>query len=152
MASKIQKYSSKSKVLDVKIKLGDEVFTFNLHEELAITEDRVQAELLVQASSYAFVGMLHKKLLSVIEDRKLTASNKKASSYLWWKGEVNETGRPYSDDYCWAQAEVDKEYAKAMEELNEAKEKANILEVCVRAFEERKDLIQTVSANNRKQI
>lgn len=152
MASKIQKYATKSQLLDVKIKLGDEVFTFNLNEELAITEERIQTELLVQASSYAFVGMLYKKLLAVIEDRKLEATKAKAKCYLWWKGETNDVGKPYSDDYCWCQADVDKEYVAALEALNEAKEKANVLEVCVKAFEERKDLIQTVSANNRKQI
>ena len=152
MSSKIQKYAAKSQLMDISIKLGEgETFKFNLFEELEITEERVQTELLVQASSYAFVGMLHKRLLTVMEDRKLTASTAKAKSYLWWKGEENDNGKPYSDDYCWAQAEVDKEYVAAMKEYNEAKEKAGLLEICVTAFEERKDLIQTISANNRKE-
>jgi hypothetical protein len=149
--SKIQRYAKKAQLMEVSVKLGEESFSFNLFEELTITEARINAELFIQPNSYAFVGMLYKRLLAVIDDRKLEATKARATSYLWWKGERNDFDKPYSDDYCQAQADIDKDYLEKLVALNEAKEKAGILEICVRAFEERKDLIQTISANNRKE-
>ena len=149
--SKLSKYASRSGLMDIKIQLGEEVFTFNLYEELAITEARINAELLTQPSSYAFVGMLHKKLLRSIDDRKLEATKAWSRAYLWWKNEKNDYDKPYSDDYCRAQADIDKEYLDAVAAWNDLKEKASVLEICVRSFEDRKDLIQTISANNRKE-
>ena len=148
---KIQKYASRSTLMDITIELGQETFKFNLNEELAVTEASVQREILEQASSYAFVGMLHKKLLKVVADRTLEVQKTWAKSYTWYKGEVNDdTGKPYSDDYAKQLANLDKDYLAAVEALNNITEKAGVLGICVKAFEARKDLIQTISANIRK--
>ena len=137
--------------MDIIIELGQETFRFNLYEELAVTEASIQREIFDQASSYAFVGMLHKKLLKVVADKTLSVDTAWAKSYTWYKGETNDdTGKPYSDDYAKQLANLDKEYLAAVAELNSITEKAGVLGICVKAFEERKDLIQTISANIRK--
>lgn len=150
---KLQKYAQKSSLMDIRIRLDNgEKFTFNLFEELLISEDRLNYEATEQPSSYAFLGMVYRQLVKALDDRKLEKEKAWATAYIDAKKSTNpDTGRPYPDDMAKAMAEVSKEYLEAAEAYNMAKYKAGILESCVNAFEQRSSLIQTISANNRKQ-
>lgn len=150
--SRLQKYAEKSDLMNVYITLDSgEKFRFNLFEELQISEDRLNYEAMDQPSSYAFLGTLHRKLISVVEDRKMTMDKAWSSAYIEAKQSPNpDTGRPYSDDMAKAMASVSKEYLSSQSVYLESKFKAGILETCVNAFEQRVSLIQTISANNRK--
>jgi len=149
---RINKYASRSKLMDIHVQLGDEVFRFNLYEELAISEARVNTELLDQASSYAFLGMLHKKLLRAAKDKELEVVKIYNEGYIRFKKEINEeTGKPINDDLAKAKAATTSEYKLACTLAADIQEKTNLIKVCVDAFEQRKDLIQTISANLRKE-
>ena len=150
--SRIQKYAGKSRLMDIHIQLGDEVFRFNLYEELAISEARINTELKEQASSYAFLGMLHKKLIRSAKDKELEVVKVYNEGYIKFKAEINEeTGKPINDDLAKAKAATTKEYKSACNIAADIKEKMDIIKVCVDSFEQRKDLIQTISANLRKE-
>lgn len=151
--SKIQKYAKSSELMDVSIKLENgEVFKFNLYEELEISEDRINFEATQLASSYAFISTLRARLAKVVDDRKLEKDKLWAKAYVEAKRTINnDTGRPYSDDAAKAQAELDTKYLKMSSLWNEAKYKVSLLEGVVKAFETRASLIQTISANNRKE-
>lgn len=150
--SRINKYAGKSGLMDIHIQLGTEVFRFNLFEELAISEARINTEILEQASSYAFLGMLHKKLVRAAKDQELEVVKQYNLGYIRFKKEMNEeTGKPINDDLAKAKSATTKEYIEACNRAGEIQEKANLIKVCVDAFEQRKDLIQTISANLRKE-
>lgn len=150
--SRLQKYAQKSDLMNISIILDSgERFKFNLFEELQISEDRLNYEAMDQPSSYAFLGMLHNKLISVVEDRKMAMDKAWSAAYVAAKQDTNpDTGRPYSDDMAKAMASVSKEYLDSYSEYLQSKFKASILGTCVNSFEHRVSLIQTISANNRK--
>lgn len=147
---KIQKYAAKSQIMDISIHFGEESFSFNLHEELEISEERLQREIQGQPSSFAFLSMLHKKLLKVAKDQEMKMKAVRAQQYLNWKQDINpETSRPYSDDQSDAYAEVSKKYQEALKEYLDAFDMVNTIETAVKSFEMRANLIQTLSANSR---
>ena len=59
----LKKYSNSSSLMNIKIKYGEEIFKFNLKEELEINEDKINSELKEQPSIYGFLTLLHKKLM-----------------------------------------------------------------------------------------
>lgn len=148
---KLKNYAIKSSIMEIYIELGDEVFKFNLNEELMISEQRIESEIMTQSNSYAFLAMLHKKLIKATKDSEMESSRVYSQQYLNWKQDIDpETQKPYNNDQAKAYAEVSKKFQDAQKKWVELQEKCNVLETCVRAFEMRKDLIQTLSANIRK--
>ncbi len=152
MGSKIKKYSMKSKLMDVRISYGGEKFKFNLFEELVINEDKINSELQEQPSYYGFLLLLHKKLIRVHEDKKVEADKAWAKAFTDFKAEIDQnTHRPHSKEVAKELANQDEIYLKAISNYFKAKENSGIIESCVRAFEQRGHLIQSISANKRKQ-
>ncbi len=148
---KLKNYALKSTIMEIYIELGDETFKFNLNEELVISEQRIESEIMSQSNSYAFLSMLHKKLIKATKDAEMESSRTYSQQYLNWKQDIDqETGKPYNNDQAKAYAEVSKKFQEAQKKWVELQEKCGALEACVRAFEMRKDLIQTLSANIRK--
>lgn len=145
------KYRS-SKINHVYIKFGNETINFNIFEEAKINEDDIEREIKSQPSKYAFLFVLHKKLLTKFETLRQNRQELYGKLYAISKGKVSKhTGRPFSDDLSKAWVESHSKYVKATKDCIAAKDAADILQGCVRAFEQRKDLIQTLSSNTRKE-
>lgn len=142
--SKLIEYSSTSSIMDIKIKLNDKVYSFNLDKELKISESRVGVHLMNQARSYAFVAMLHKKLIIKARDQQREISRAKDSAVSKWAETMQITAAK-------AKAANDLKVKKLENDLMQIEEARDTIEVCVRSFEMRKDLIQTLSANIRKE-
>lgn len=130
--------------MDIKIKLGDKVYAFNLDKELKMSENRVSIHLMNQARSYAFVAMLHKKLIIKARDQQKAISRARdlaISKYLSDNGVMAAKAKSANDPRV----------KKLEDDLLHIEEARDTIEVCVRSFEMRKDLIQTLSANIRKE-
>ncbi len=139
--------------MDIFIKHGDEKFKFNLYEEIKIDESKISEDLTDQPTSYSFLTMLHKNLIKTFSDKELSEKRAWAKAYIHWKEQKNpETQRNYSDDLAKAKAELDAEYIKAQRETIEAKFDMSRIDACVRSYEQRKDILQTLSANSRREI
>ena len=148
---KLNQYANKSKLMNIIVKYGDEKFKFNLFEEAQINEDIIQKELLEQPSAYGFLGLLHEKLKKKAADVETTCKRKYAELYVEFKGQTgNLSGRPPSDDLVREKININEEYMNLEDELNNIREKVGLISVCVKTFEQRASLIQTISANNRK--
>jgi len=130
--------------MDIKIKLNDKVYAFNLDKELKISENRVGIHLMNQARSYAFVSMLHKKLIIKARDQQREISRAKDAAISKWAETMQITAAK-------AKAANDLKVKKLENDLMQIEEARDTIEVCVRSFEMRKDLIQTLSANIRKE-
>lgn len=148
---RILKYSFQSDLMNIIIKYGDENITFNLYSEVQVNENQINKEIQEQPSIYGFLGMLHKKLIRVAQDKKKEMEKTYSSVYVKWKAKVDEnTGRVTSNELAKEKTNLSTRYQKVIAEYNKANHEAEIIEVCVKTFEQRKELIQTLSANIRK--
>ena len=68
--SKIKLYSKSSSVMDINITFGHEQFTFNLYDEITISEEKLNREVMDQPTAYSFLLMLSKKLLASMKDKE----------------------------------------------------------------------------------
>lgn len=147
---KLNKYR-KSSINIVHINYGGKTFNFNIYEETKISEEAMEAEIKTQPSKYAFLFILHKKLLARFETLKQNREQLYARLYGQSKSRVQASGRAYTDEASKAWVEGHKKYKTITEACIKAREDADILQGCVRAFEQRKDLLQTLSSNIRKE-
>jgi len=146
----IKDYSKNSQLMNITIKYGNEKFNFNLFKELQITEERINYELKEQPSSYAFLSLLHKKVLRTYSDKLVEADRVYGRLFSAKKGTTNQnTGRVFNDDQAKQYALKHDDYVEVTKEVNRLKEEVGILDTCVRSFEQRKDLLQTLSSNLR---
>ena len=142
---------SKSQLNKINITLSGEHFKFNLFQELIIGEDEfLNDNLKTQPSYYGLLLVLHKKLLTSFEELK--TERKRIYGKLFFKAK-RETlnNRPLSDDLakCWV--EKHKEFIFISRQCIKAKDNADTIYACVKAFEQRKDLMQTLASNRRKE-
>ena len=148
---KLVQYALKSGLMEINISYGKEDFSFNLSTELAIDEERINHEAQVQPSSYAFLNMLHKKLIRASKEAEKKLEKKHAQLFLKYKQEKDsDTHRSLSNDAAKAKILHNPAYDQLWDDFIEAEHQATVLEVCVKAFEQRVNLIQTLSANLRK--
>jgi len=147
--SNLGKYKA-SNLNIVRIRWEGEIIKFNLYEEVAISEAMIAKEIKYQPAHYAFLLRLHKKLLTRFEDLKL--SQKKIYSELFLEAKMGSNGgRPANDDVCKARSLSDERYIKISKQCISARDDADTIYACVKAFEQRKDLLQTLSSNIRKE-
>ena len=137
--------------MNITISYGTETFDFNLFKELVIDENKIDSEIKEQPSAYAFLGMLHKKLIRVMKDKEKEAEKKYWALFLLYKSQTDSaTGKPFSNDVAEAKATKNSEYQEKLQAYFDAELNCNIIETCVKSFEQRYSLIQTLSANIRK--
>lgn len=154
--SKLVKYASKAQLMNVSIGYGDEHFKFNLFLETQIKNEKLNTALEEQPTSYSFLTMLHKKLIRRAKDYKRDADSTWAKRFIFYKTSTKspfykDNHRNPSDDMARAYVDKDEEYTKALSELNKAEEDRDVIEACVKAFEQRKDILQTLAANTRNE-
>jgi len=148
---KLRKYASSSSLMDIKITYGNETFEFNLFEELVVDENRINREIQEQPSSYAFLAMLHKKLFRISKDKKMEMEKAYARAYMKAKSQIDsDTNRLYPKESAKEMATKSPNYHLAIRYYHQAEEDWGVIDACVKSFEQRKDLIQTLSANIRK--
>lgn len=151
--SKLLKYARRSSLMDIDIKWQGERFRYNLYRETVINSDQITKEALLQPSSYAFLSLLHKKLTKKVAELETQEKRAYAQAYVRIKSKNSpKTGRPYSDDLAKEKAILDKTYIQAEDMLNAAKADEGLIFACVKSFEQRQQMIQTISANTRREV
>lgn len=149
---KLIRYAQKSELMNLTITYDGKVYKFNMFEELSVNEDVINKELKEQASSYFFLTRLHKTVIKQYELLEAKKNRTWATLYVRYKSEVNKlTNRPNSDDLVKELVEKNKLYSKIINETILIKNQMEILTSAVRSFEQRKDLIQSLAANVRKE-
>jgi|LSQX01.2.fsa_nt_gb hypothetical protein len=148
---KLIKYSEKSNLMNIRIKMGPEIFRFNLFEELKVNENFINDEIASQPTIQGFLGTLFVKLDRIKSDKEAEVEKVYAELFVKYKGEVDkEIGRFPSDDMAKQKVLKSERYQKALAAHIEAKENAQLIKNCLETFEQRAFLIQTLSANIRK--
>lgn len=148
---KLNKMASISELMNIDITYGNVRHRFNLFEELEISESSLNKELKKHASSYAFLTMLRTHLLKEVKRLEALKKSTYSKIYSQQKKKTGAGGRPLNDDLAKANAESHSKYKSVIKRLIEAEHNYSIIHNAVTAFETRKDLIQSLSANMRKE-
>lgn len=154
---KLSSIAEKSSLMFVSITYNGEKIRFNLNEELKIVENNISKDLTSQPRIYAFLSTLHKKL--IIQYEGLEAQKNKLYGKLFNSYKISKTTkhyealrRPPSDDICTNLVNTNSQFTELVEKTLQAKQDMLMMASIVRAFEQRADLLQTISANRRREI
>ena len=148
---KISKYIHKSTINIIRIHIGDEKIVINLSKELMIDEDNLDAEISRAPAYYSYLSSLYSKVLRKKLDLTVEKDKSYAEAFTYLKSQINDdTGRPYNDDMAKNEALTDPRYLDICGKLNLETEKSNILYSATKAYEFKINLLQTISANIRK--
>lgn len=147
--SNLNKFAKKSKLMDMAIVYGDEKFTFNLFQELNIDENTINRELQSQSQSLAFLAVLHKKLIRLSKDTSISLNKTKADVWLQSKN-TNLNGRVPTKEDLKAMVDKSPKVIKLSKQLSKLEHNCELLDTCVRTFETRSHMLQTISANTRR--
>lgn len=149
---KLNQYAEKSSLMRIRIDHDGEKFQFNLFEELQINESIIAKEIKQQPNSYAFLMMLQVKLQAMASRAKVNEEKIYDRLYDLFKSRTNpQTNRPNSDDVAKAKAGKHSKYIKARNKTISLSMQLGTISNCVKAFEQRSSLLQTLSANRRKE-
>lgn len=144
-------HASKSDLMNIDITYAGKRYRFNLFEELQISEAQINKELKDQTSSYSFLTMLNEHLLKSKKELELEKKATYARMYVNFKENFILNGRAASDDACKAKVECSTKFKSVCTELIQTEFNLGIISRAVEAFEQRKDLLQSLSANMRKE-
>jgi hypothetical protein len=150
--SRLNKIVKDSKINEIRIKYDGELFKFNLSSELSITEEKINSELKEQPAYYGWLLLLRNRLLTQMEDLEREVDKIYAHIYLSQSDKINpKTNRPFSDKAAIQKALSSEKYNSMKAKLIKAKLNYNDIVACVKAFEQRASLIQTLASNLRKE-
>jgi hypothetical protein len=146
---KLKEYR-RSSVNRISINYGGEKITFSLWNEVKIDEAAIERELKDQPSHYGFLLLLQKKLNTRFE--QLKRARERRYGRLLIKAKEKRVGpRLMNDETAKAWVVSRKSYVKITNMCIKAKDDADTIYAAVRAFEQRKDLLQTISSNRRRE-
>lgn len=131
----------------ISVKYKGKIVTINITKELSIDENIINSQLKNIPSSYAFLCLLRDNLIKkrdALEREKNIAYSK---VWLFYK----ESDNRLNNDTANHKAMVNPKYLSVEERYLKAVHKANKLISICRAYESRERIIQTLSANIRKQ-
>lgn len=131
----------------ISVKYKGKIVTINITKELSIDENIINSQLKNIPSIYAFLCLLRDNLIKkrdTLEREKNIAYSK---AWLFYK----ESDNRLNNDTANHRAMVNPKYLSIEERYLKAVHKANKLISICRAYESRERIIQTLSANIRKQ-
>lgn len=136
------------KDLNIAFKLGKDSFTIDFKKELTIDEDNLYDHLESAAANLAYYAVLKAKLTRHLNDLELHKQKMFGELFLITK-EDDTLGRTPSDKHSESAAYENSDYIDLCEEVNEAREKVDMLWGLNKAYEYKIKLMQTMSADNR---
>lgn len=137
-------FIEESKWMKYKIIVGDETIRIDLNKELVIDEDNISNEVSDHPRIYAFLSRIHKLL--VRDCRRADINRKKIRSK-----QLDKLKQSTSVAAAREQVEGDPIYLKAYHTMVDLEYKRDTIESILESFKQRKDLLQTLSANLRSE-
>lgn len=148
--SRLNKFS-KSDLMNIKITYNGEIFRFNLYDEVRISEASLNKEIKVQPSYYGFISMLHTRITN--DYNRLLHKRDLIGDKLFLRAKKTlVNGRFTSDDVATKTMATHPKYVALEDKVLATKATLNILNTCLKSFEQRKDLLQTLASNIRRQV
>lgn len=138
-----------SKIKDdiISFKYKGKLVTINISRELEINENIINSQLKNIPSNYAFLCLLRDKIIKRRDKLEKEKDYAYSKAWLYYK----ESDNRLNNDTVSHKALTSKIYIKANDKYLKALDKANrFISIC-KAYESRERIIQTLSANIRKQ-
>lgn len=135
---------------DIKFKMHQQVYKFNLLDELEFELATVNDEIVLQEQKAALITEMYD--LAKYDLNALENEFKSWKAQVWCEIKDNQTdtgGKPYSDARVDTMLISRDKYKEYLKDINDAQYTARKLENCVERFRNRKDLLQTLSSNLR---
>lgn len=149
---KLDKIASGSPLMEIKVKYRGKTYTFNLYEETQVNANTLNRDLKSHASSYAFLLQLRNSLEKTSMELEAAKEKTYNKLYLRYKKQNNPlTNRPMSDDAAKSKALASPIYQDAVTEHINALHNFKTLRDAIRAYEVRKELMQSLGANIRNE-
>ena len=120
--------------------------TINISMELAIDENVINTQLKRSPSNYAFLCLMRDKYIYKRDKLAKVKEDTFATSWIFYK----ESGN-INNDLADKKATIHPKYQSLCERYDKLNYKANMLISICRAYESRERIMQTLSANIRKQ-
>jgi hypothetical protein len=139
-------YAETTDIMKMKVQYNKQTFSWDMFEELKIVETKLNSHVKGQTTSYAFLAMLHVKLKIKHRDQIKHVKRMKDGLMVKYKGKYKTVTEAEAFMYS-----NHKELKEQEDKALQIEELKDLLEVCVRAFEQRKDMLQSLSANVRKE-
>lgn len=131
----------------ISVKYKGKIVTINITKELSIDENIINSQLKNIPSSYAFLCLLRDNLIKKMDALEREKNIAYSKAWLFYK----ESDNRLNNDTANHKAMVNPKYLSVEERYLKAVHKANKLISICRAYESRERIIQTLSANIRKQ-
>lgn len=133
---------------EIEVNYNGKKVVINLTEELSINENIINSQLKEMPSNYLFLSLLRDKAVKVRNSVQAEADEAYAKAWLFYK----ESDSRLNNDTVTKKAETNPKYLSILKRLRVAEDKANKLISACKAYESRERILQTISANTRKQI
>lgn len=131
----------------ISFKYKGKLVTINISRELEINENIINSQLKNIPSNYAFLCLLRDKIIKRRDKLEKEKDYVYSKAWLYYK----ESDNRLNNDTVSHKALTSKIYIKANDKYLKALDKANrFISIC-KAYESRERIIQTLSANIRKQ-
>ena len=131
----------------ISFKYKGKLVTINISRELEINENIINSQLKNIPSNYAFLCLLRDKIIKRRDKLEKEKDYAYSKAWLYYK----ESDNRLNNDTVSHKALTSKIYIKANDKHLKALDKANrFISIC-KAYESRERIIQTLSANIRKQ-
>lgn len=148
--SKLLKQAEVSKLNRIKIEDGNSTFTINIYKELRVDEEVINDEIANHTRVFGYLSMLHNQLVEEVKSKELAADKLKGNLSKDFENQKNpSTSRPFSKDAINNRLLANPKYYKLLKGIIALERKRDDIKTCLKSFEQRKDLIQTISANRR---
>lgn len=129
------------------VKYKGKKITINITQELSINEKIINSQLKEFPSSYAFLCMLRDKAIKVRDSLEREKNAAYSKAWLFYK----EADNRLNNDTVSHKASTNPKYLSIENRYGKALDKANRLISICRAYESRERILQTLSANIRRE-
>jgi len=146
--SALLRYAKSSELMDISLVINGDKIKFNLFKELVINPNILNRELRDQSISHSFLVIAHKNMVKSLSDHELEVKRYTAKKWTDLKG---GEGRQTKDDLR-QRIEADPRYIMMQKKSIKLTYQKDILEACIRSFEQRSSMLQTLSANTRRSL
>ena len=141
--SLLTQYAEKAEFMNVGLEIDGKPYKFNLDLQLKIQETKLNTELMDQPRAYAFLCMLRNKVKLEVKRKVKLLDRKKAGMYNHYA----ETMEKVTDINN--KIKGSKTIRKMQDDIDAYDDIKSVLDICVDSFNQRKDLLQTLSSNLR---
>lgn len=143
--SKLTEYSAKASFMNVSLEIDGKPYSFNLDIQLKIEETRLVSILKEQPRAYAFLCMLRNKVKIEIKKKAKELERKRAGLYNTLAKDMDKVTDINN------KLKSNKNLRGMQDRIDDLDEVKSVLDIAVDSFNQRKDILQTLSANLRKE-